>query len=434
MEDTESATNTAAALSPVTPLNNLPLSDLPVQEGGTTLRPVEEQAGPGQNTPADGKTTRRKKQRDNDTPKNYYDVPMLQPPVWKWEIATYFFLGGLSAGAYCIARMASRFGGKRYTDITRAGTLIAAAAFVPCPPLLIRDLGDWKRFRYMLRVFRPKSPMSVGSWVLSGYGAFVTLAALNEARKAKYGIQPRGTRGTRGKAKKDVHQERGKEGVCRGGRQEEGRKAGWAVLEVVAPPSVEKPSLLGSAGLNTAIDAALDGGGVPFALLLAGYTGVLLSTSATPLWARNSWLGALFSSSAVATGASAIRLALEAQSANAEETPAHKPLEQIETASRLAEAVALAGYLHTAGKFAAPITTGKYAPHLRFAEASVAGGLIGSALLGAVPVGSPKTRRALRIAGAVAGVAGGFALRWAISQGGHISGNDAQAARDSSRK
>ncbi len=370
----------------------------------------------------------------NDTPKSYYDVPMLQPPVWKWEIATYFFLGGLSAGAYCIARMASRFGGKRYEDITKAGTLIAAAAFAPCPPLLIRDLGDWKRFPYMLRVFRPRSPMNLGSWALSGYGAFVTLAALNEARKAKYVLEPRSTRSARRRGGKENHGEHGGNGEYRGGRKDEGARAGRVIWEVLAPPPAERPPLLASAGLNTVVDAALDGGGVPFALLLAGYTGVLLSTSATPLWARNSWLGALFSSSAVATGASAIRLALETTSPDVENSPAHKPLEQIETVARLAEAVTLAGYLSTAGKLAAPITTGKYAPHLRFAQASVAGGLLGSALLGAVPIGSPQTRRVLRIVGAVAGVAGGFALRWAISQGGHISGKDPQAARDSSRK
>ena len=123
--------------------------------------------------------------RKVEAPKSYYDVPMLKPPVWKWEIATYFFLGGLSAGAYLLARMASRFGSKRYKDIEEAGILIAAIAFVPCAPLLIRDLGDWKRFHYMLRVFKPKSPMNLGTWVLTGYGAFVTLAALKEWRKSR---------------------------------------------------------------------------------------------------------------------------------------------------------------------------------------------------------------------------------------------------------
>ncbi len=58
---------------------------------------------------------------------------------------------------------------------------------------------------------------------------------------------------------------------------------------------------------------------------------------------------------------------------------------------------------------------------------------MGSALLGALPVKNLKTRRALRIASTAAGLAGGLALRWAISQGRHISGKDPQAARDSSK-
>ena len=94
--------------------------------------------------------------------------------------------------------------------------------------------------------------------------------------------------------------------------------------------------------LDAVIDAALDGG-VPFALLLAGYTGVLLSTSATPLWARKNWLGALFSASAVSTGASAIEMALQIKSPNAEAQPSHAPLNTIETAAKVVEAVTLAG-------------------------------------------------------------------------------------------
>ena len=119
------------------------------------------------------------------------------------------------------------------------------------------------------------------------------------------------------------------------------------------------------------------------------------------------------------------------KSADADAQPSHAPLKRIDTAAKITEAVALAGYLTEAGRLAAPITRGKYAPHLW--GGAVGAGLIGSAVLGAIPVKNPKTRRALRIAGGVAGLAGGFALRWAISQGGHISGKNPQAARDSSK-
>src|SRR5689334_16118877 len=71
----------------------------------------------------------------------YYNISILKSPVWKWEIATYFFLGGISAASYVLARLAERAGGDRYRDLARAGTYIAGATWIPCAPLLIHDLG-----------------------------------------------------------------------------------------------------------------------------------------------------------------------------------------------------------------------------------------------------------------------------------------------------
>jgi formate-dependent nitrite reductase membrane component NrfD len=348
----------------------------------------------------------------------YYDVPMLKPPVWKWEIATYFFLGGLSAGAYVLARLARRFGPERYRDVTDAGAAIAFAAMTPCPLLLIRDLGDPKRFHYMLRVFKPKSPMNLGSWVLSGYGAMATLNALNQWRKGR--SEPSGAIGRevedRHKARRSRSQDR---------KQERHRSAATNNSQTVEP----SPALRVA---DEAVEAVLDGAGLPLALLLAAYTGVLLSTTANPLWTRNNWLSPLFSAGAISSAASAVSLALEVKDGQAEQRSAHQPLRQIDTAAKVAEAITLAGYLTSAGKLAEPITKGKYAPYLW--GGAVGLGIVGSTVLGQAPVKSEKTRRALRIAGAVAGVVGGLALRWAISQGGHVSGSDPVAARQSSRR
>src|SRR5205823_5028594 len=110
----------------------------------------------------------------------YYDIPLLKPPVWKWEVPVYFFFGGLTAGAFLLARVAERFGGRKYRHVTRAGTIVAAASYLPCAPLLILDLGDLRRFHYMLRVFKPESPMNVGAWTMTAYGAPVSAAVLRE--------------------------------------------------------------------------------------------------------------------------------------------------------------------------------------------------------------------------------------------------------------
>src|SRR5437870_13794814 len=101
--------------------------------------------------------------RDSLSPQqpSYYDIALLQAPVWKWEIASYFFFGGVSSGAYLISRLAERFGGGRYRDVARVGSYVALASFLPCPPLLIHDLGDPKRFHHMLRVWKPSSPMNL---------------------------------------------------------------------------------------------------------------------------------------------------------------------------------------------------------------------------------------------------------------------------------
>jgi hypothetical protein len=44
--------------------------------------------------------------------------------------------------------------------------------------LLIEDLGIRKRFIYMMRVFRPSSPMNIGTWILTAFGAAATGALI----------------------------------------------------------------------------------------------------------------------------------------------------------------------------------------------------------------------------------------------------------------
>src|SRR5690348_12079959 len=111
---------------------------------------------------------------------SYYDVPMLKQPVWKWQIATYFYLGGLSAGAYVLSRVAERAGGRRYEDLTRVGSYVAMAGLIPSPPLLIWDLGDPKRFHHMLRVWKPSSPMNFGTWSIVAYSGMATFEVVRQ--------------------------------------------------------------------------------------------------------------------------------------------------------------------------------------------------------------------------------------------------------------
>ena len=99
----------------------------------------------------------------------YYDVPLLKPPVWTWEIPAYFFVGGAAGGAAVIGAVA-QFTGTNGT-LARDARWLAAAGGPVSAALLITDLGRPERFFNMLRVFKPQSAMSVGSWTLAAFSA-----------------------------------------------------------------------------------------------------------------------------------------------------------------------------------------------------------------------------------------------------------------------
>ncbi|HEY0156857.1 MAG TPA: NrfD/PsrC family molybdoenzyme membrane anchor subunit [Thermoanaerobaculia bacterium] len=106
----------------------------------------------------------------------YYDLPLLKPPVWTWEVPVYFFIGG-AAGAASVLGAAAQLTGndEKLVNDARWIALIGATASAP---LLISDLGRPERFLNMLRVFKPQSPMSVGVWTLALFGGASAGAAL----------------------------------------------------------------------------------------------------------------------------------------------------------------------------------------------------------------------------------------------------------------
>lgn len=193
---------------------------------------------------------------------------LLKSADWPLLIEVYFFLAGLAGGAFVIATIANLLDGRRYQDIVRIGYYVAFLAILPCPILLIVDLGVPTRFLHMLMVSKPSaaigmsavtigplhlklySPMSVGAWGLLAFSLFAFLCAL------------------------DVFL------TDRGGRS-------MAGLRKVA-------GVIGSA----------------FGFFIAAYPGVLLGATARPLFINAHWLGALFLAVGAATGGAAIALIL----------------------------------------------------------------------------------------------------------------------------
>ena len=178
-------------------------------------------------------------------------MALLQSPHWPVLIDVYFFLGGLAGGAFVIATIANLLDARRFRDVSRAGYYLALLALIPCPIILIVDLGVPVRFMNMMRTFNLLSPMSMGAWALLGFSACAFLAALITLLEDA-------------------------------GR---GRNLGRA---------------------KTAVGVV----GAFFGFFLAAYPGVLLSATAQPLWAGGHALGALFLAVGASTGAAAVALVL----------------------------------------------------------------------------------------------------------------------------
>lgn len=299
---------------------------------------------------------------DHDRPeRGYHALPVLKTPVWRWEIWSYFVLGGLAAGSFIVASLARLFGEEDDRGITRCGYLISFAAILGCPPLLIKDLGRPARFLNMLRVFKPGSPMSMGVWGLIGFSACSGLAACRDLLGSSETLL--------------------------------GSLARKIPARIVAVTGT---------GLGT---------------FLGGYTGILLSVTSVPLWSRSRLLGPIFLASAWSSSLSAISLALVAAGRDAPSS--RDKLNRAKLAAIVGEVLALIGYLRTTGRAAKPIT----APE-QYGRHFVAGAIgLGLAVpLCAILAGSK--RRSSSVLASLAALAGSIFLRYAIVEGGRLSAQD----------
>ncbi|MEV6760129.1 NrfD/PsrC family molybdoenzyme membrane anchor subunit [Streptomyces sp. NPDC051105] len=107
---------------------------------------------------------------------SYYGRPVIKAPSWSaQDIAGYFFLGGL-AGAGSVLAAGAQLTGRTSTATAMKVSSLAAVSLSAAA--LVHDLGVPSRFPNMLRVLKPTSPMSVGSWLLAGYGPAAGTAAI----------------------------------------------------------------------------------------------------------------------------------------------------------------------------------------------------------------------------------------------------------------
>jgi formate-dependent nitrite reductase membrane component NrfD len=240
--------------------------------------------------------------------------------------------------------------------------------------LLTKDLGRPERFLHMLRIFKVKSPMSMGTWGLVSFSFCSGITAVIQA--ARDGILGR-----------------------------------WWGPRMLAALPQRLLALPGSA----------------LGVFLGGYTGVLLTATSIPLWSRSKVLGAIFISSAISTSSALISLVLRLT-----RTPTRvlNKLERLEWVALLVEMLGLFAFLRGTGRAARPLVgTGPNDQGRTFWSFVAGAGLALPWLLQTLSLlagRSGKRRSGRGILSSLLVLMGGYFLRRTMIEAGHTSSADAR--------
>jgi len=86
--------------------------------------------------------------------------------AYDWMIVTYFFLGGLSAGAYLFS-VAANYWKQEFKHLARKSAILSLIALGAGMLFLLVHLGQPFRAWRVLVSFNPRSPLSWGVWFLN---------------------------------------------------------------------------------------------------------------------------------------------------------------------------------------------------------------------------------------------------------------------------
>jgi formate-dependent nitrite reductase membrane component NrfD len=128
--------------------------------------------------PDEGNLTRQPHRWDGST---YYGREQVKAaPFNNWYVGGYIFLAGLSGGAALLSTLFDLARGREARRIVRRARFLSLLGPTLGTIGLIADLRTPKRFYNMLRLFKPTSPMSIGSWILVAFGNFSAITAAAE--------------------------------------------------------------------------------------------------------------------------------------------------------------------------------------------------------------------------------------------------------------
>jgi formate-dependent nitrite reductase membrane component NrfD len=290
----------------------------------------------------------------------YYGRPMLKRSVWSVDIPIYYFLGGAAGASMTLGAALQLASPRDPCELRRLAAVCHWAGIVGSSvgaAFLIHDLGRPSRFLNMMRVFRPTSPMNMGTWILGGAAPSAIATGL----------------------------------------------------------FINRRGLLGFIGEATGYISGL------FGAALAGYTGVLISNTAIPIWqASRRWAPVLFIGSSAASAASVLDIFAGSRSTR-------RVAQIFGTAGRATEIVAAKQVERSASavpRVGRPFERG--GPALLWKAASIlTGASLALSLL-------PRKSRTTRVAG-VLGLAGSLCLRFAVHYLGDASASDPRASFDQQR-
>jgi hypothetical protein len=177
----------------------------------------------------------------------YADRPFTKAAPWHGLVVVDLLLNNIASGLFLVTALGELAAPTVVKPVATAAYPLALVLLFADLACLVLDLGDPLRFHHMLRVFKPSSPMSLGTWSLAAFSLPLTAIVATELLPGS-----------------------------------------WAWLTWVRL-------------------AAVLFGLLP-AFLVALYKGVLLSTSAQPGWKDARWLGAYLATSAVMLGCAVLLL------------------------------------------------------------------------------------------------------------------------------
>lgn len=304
--------------------------------------------------------------------RTYYDMPLLKKASWSWEIMLYFFLGGLAGGSFLVSTLADLLGSKQDATVVRTGRFLALICMLISPILLIKDLGRPERFHHMLRVLKLRSAMSLGTWALTIFG------------------------------------------IC----------CGFTTGHQLARDGLLNWFPLLASFMKAMPVKIIESIGSIFGLFVASYTGVLLASTAVPVWARaRHILGPLFLSSGLSTALASLSLLLSLGRSKQDTLERLERAEMITLATELALISTLPRVL---GPLARPLFKGRVG--VFFVAGTIGGGLMIPffARLGCRLARKPVPR-SLNIVTSLMVLVGGLILRVAWIVAGRASAEDPQA-------